>query len=177
MTFLANGGLGLTARRKSTTPGKPVKIHWESHKSVAENASSKLPELARGFFEAGYEVAAADNSFKALHRFRLLTKRFRYTLELFTPCYGPGLTQRIKSLRTLQQYLGDINDCAATEALLLERKDLRVGERDRLVQRLEELAVIRTAKFHRYWQQDFGRPGRERWWIDYLSRFSSLRRK
>src|SRR5436190_19829563 len=105
MTFLANGGPGLAAKRKSKTPVKPVKIHWEGRKTVAENASSKLPELALGFFETGHKLAAENNSFKALHRFRLLTKRFRYTLELFVPCYGPGLARRIEALRMLQQYL------------------------------------------------------------------------
>ena len=173
MTSRANGGPGSTAKRKSKTPDKPVKIHWEGHKSVAENASEKLPELARGFFEAGGGLGP-DASFKALHRFRLLTKRFRYTLELFRPCYGPGLERRIEALRTLQQYLGEINDCATTQALLVARDNLPEGERDRLVCQVAELAKSRIAKFHRHWQGDFAA---ENWWTDYLVRFAGRRRR
>ena len=78
---------------------KPVKVHWEGSKSVAWNAREKLPELARGFFETGRALAASHPSLQALHRFRLLTKRFRYTLELFRPCYGPVLDRRIEALK------------------------------------------------------------------------------
>src|SRR5579862_1131319 len=73
VTSPGNGGHGL--------PGKSVKVDWDASKTVAENASEELPRLARGFLEAGHALAAKDPSFDALHRFRLLTKRFRYTLE------------------------------------------------------------------------------------------------
>ncbi len=151
---------------------KPVKIHWEGSKSVAENARDKLPELARGFFEAGRELAASDPSLQALHRFRLLTKRFRYTLELFRPCYGPGLDRRIEALKTLQQYLGEISDCATTRELLAGRDDLSKPERDRLTRQLKVLAAARIARFRRLWRKDFAPPERERWWTDYLRRFA-----
>jgi len=174
VTSRANGGPGSTAKRKSKAPDKPVKIHWEGHKSVAENATEKLPELARGFFEAGGGLGP-DASFKALHRFRLLTKRFRYTLELFRPCYGPGLEERIEALRTLQQYLGEINDCATTQALL-ERDNIPEAERDRLVRQVAELAGSRISKFRRHWQENFAAPGRENWWTNYLLRFAGRQR-
>jgi CHAD domain-containing protein len=167
----------LPSKRKSKLPYKPVKIRWDVSRTVAENASEKLPELARGFFEAGRELAARDASFEALHRFRLLTKRFRYTLELFRPCYGPGLAARIEALRSLQQDLGEINDCAATRELLLKRDDLRPAQRDWLVGYLKMLAAARVAKFRQHWQEDFGQPARERWWTNYLTRFTSPRRK
>src|SRR2546426_12184826 len=122
MTSPASGDLGLPVKRKSSALKKPLKIRWEGSKSVAENASEKLPEMARRFFEAGRELAGDAWSFKSLHRFRLHTKRFRYTLELFRKCYGPGLAQRLEALRTLQQHLGDINECATEEALELMRK-------------------------------------------------------
>jgi CHAD domain-containing protein len=176
VTSRANGGPGLPAKRKSKTPDKPVKIRWEGHKSVAENAREKLPELAREFFEAGSELGA-DASFKALHRFRLLAKRFRYTLELFRPCYGPGLDRRIEALRTLQQYLGEINDCATTRALLLARDNIPRAERDRLAGQVAELAGSRIAKFHRHWQSDFARARRENWWTGYLVRFAGRGRR
>jgi CHAD domain-containing protein len=167
----------LPSKRKSKAPYKPVKIRWDVSKTVAENASEKLQELAGGFFEAGRAMAAKEPSFAALHRFRLLTKRFRYTLELFRPCYGPGLAVRIESLRTLQQDLGEINDCAATRELLLQRDDLQPAQRDGLVGHLKMLAVARVAKFRRHWEDEFGQPAREQWWTNYLTRFAGPRRK
>jgi len=53
-------------------------------------ASRNLPRLAQRFFEAGGE-AAAHNSGEKLHAFRILAKKFRYTLELFLSFYrGTG---------------------------------------------------------------------------------------
>ena len=49
-----------------------------------------------------------------MHKFRLRTKRFRYTLEMFKDLYGPGMLKRIESLKQVQTYLGDINDCIVT---------------------------------------------------------------
>ena len=167
----------MPSKRKSKPPYKLVKIRWDVSRTVAENASEKLPQLARGFFEAGRELAARDASFEALHHFRLLTKRFRYTLELFRPCYGPGLAARIESLRSLQQDLGEISDCSATRELLLKRDDLRPAQRDWLVGNLKMLAAARVAKFREHWQEDFGHPARERWWTNYLTRFAGPRRK
>jgi CHAD domain-containing protein len=167
----------LPSKRKFKPPYKLVKIHWDVSRTVTQNASEKLPELARGFFEAGRELAAKEPSFADLHRFRLLTKRFRYTLELFRPCYGPGLAARIESLRALQQDLGEISDCAATRDLLLKRDDLRPAQRDWLVGNLKMLATARIAKFRGRWQEEFGPPVREHWWINYLTRFAGPGRK
>src|SRR5262245_17012453 len=95
---------GIVIFRASGGPGsriKSVRIQSDNSKTVAENASKKLPELARAFLAAGTELAGRDASFEALHQFRLLTKRFRYALELFRACYGPGLESRIEALREL----------------------------------------------------------------------------
>jgi CHAD domain-containing protein len=151
---------------------KPVKIRWDGSKPVAVNASEKLPELARNFFEMGRAVAGANRSFDALHRFRLAAKRFRYVLELFRPCYGPGLARRIERLQTLQQRLGEISDCATTEALLSKRADLPRAEQARLIRHLKELAAKRVFYFEREWQAEFRAPNVEHWWVDYLSRYA-----
>jgi CHAD domain-containing protein len=156
---------------------KPVKIRWKAGASVAENAREKLPELARDFFKTGRELAAAKPTFEALHQFRLLTKRLRYTLELFRPCYGPGLSPRIEALRTLQQRLGEISDCATTRNLILERKDLTKPQRARLLRRVKDLSAGRIVKFRRLWMNDFASTEREQWWTGYLTRFAGLRRR
>lgn len=156
---------------------KPIRIRWDPSKTVAENAGEKLPGLARVFFAAGRELAAVDAPFEALHHFRLLTKRFRYALELFRPCYGPGLELRIEALQMLQTDLGEINDCATTEELLLKRDDLRPAQRDWLAGNLRMLARARIATFREHWRDQFGQPEKERRWIDYLTRYASPRRK
>jgi len=161
----------LISERQSTKPDKAGKIRWDNQKSVSDNASEKLPELARQYFEAG-RALGSDSSFEALHRFRLFTKRFRYTLELFRPCYGPGLSVRIEALATLQQYLGEINDCAATEALALAQNGLPEAERQRLVRQVKDLAGRRVARFRLHWEEDFAPARREHWWTHYLSRFA-----
>ena len=171
MTSHENGGRGLISKRKSKQAVKAGRIHWDRHKSVSENASEKLPELARQYFEAG-RALGTDPSFEALHRFRLFTKRFRYTLELFRPCYGPGLNIRIEALGLVQQYLGDINDCATTEALALARNDVPEAERAPLLRQVKELAGRRVAKFRQHWDRDYAPARREQWWTDYLSRFA-----
>lgn len=156
---------------------KPIKIRWDPSKTVAENAAEKLPGLARVFFAAGRELVAVDAPFEALHHFRLLTKRFRYALELFRPCYGPGLEARIDALQKLQTDLGEINDCATTEELLLKRDDLRPAQRDWLAGNLRMLAAVRIARFRKNWQDEFGQPEKQRRWIDYLTRYAAPRRK
>ena len=171
MTSHENGGRGLISKRKSKQAVKAGRIHWDRHKSVSENASEKLPELARQYFEAG-RALGTDPSFEALHRFRLFTKRFRYTLELFRPCYGPGLNIRIEALGLVQQYLGDINDCATTEALALARSDLPKAERERLVSQVRAMAGRRIAMFRRYWDVEFAPERRKKGWINYLGRFA-----
>jgi CHAD domain-containing protein len=167
----------LPSKRKSKPSDKAIKIRWDVSKTVTGNASEKLPELARGFFKVGRELAAKEASFEALHHFRLLTKRFRYTLELFRPCYGPSLEQRIELLQTVQQDLGDINDCATTQELIRKRDDLGPAQRDWLVGNLKMLAAARIAKFREHWHLEFGQPARERSWTNYLTRFAGPRRK
>ena len=177
MTFLASGGHGLPPKQKLKSHRKPLKIRWDASKTVAVNASAKLPDLARGLFEAGSKLAVDRPPLQSLHRFRLLTKRFRYVLELFRPCYGPGLEHRIEALRSLQQRLGEISDCAATEELLRDRPDLSRADRERLIRHLREVAEARVSKFQRHWQTEFAPPTLERWWIQYLTRFAVARRR
>ena len=176
MTFLASGGPGLPSKQKPKPLRKPIKIEWDISATVAANASAMLPYLARKFFEAGSALAAARPPLPVLHRFRLLAKRFRYALELFRPCYGPGLERRIEALQDLQQQLGDISDCAATEHLLRDRTDLRRADRQRLIRHLNEVAETRVHHFQRHWQTEFA-PDRERWWTHYLTRFAGPRRR
>ena len=94
-------------------------LSWDESKPAAESARQVLPKLAarlllRGPRDRGVDSFASED----LHRLRLNVKRFRYTLELFRPCYGNGLEQRLEALKRMQDHLGAMNDCEATSALI-----------------------------------------------------------
>jgi hypothetical protein len=80
-------------------------------------------------------------------------------------------------LQTLQQRLGEINDCATTQALLSKRADLRRAEQARLIRHLKELAAKRVVHFESEWQAEFTGPTMERWWMDYLARYAGAPRR
>jgi CHAD domain-containing protein len=138
---------------------------WEANQSASKNAARKLPELAGLYFKAGRRLADGRASLEALHQFRLETKRFRYTLELFRTCYGKGLDERLASLRKIQDLLGEINDCVTTQSLL-GRKQQSVA------QYLQRRITRKRRELTRYWHSSFDATGQERRWSDYLARFA-----
>jgi CHAD domain-containing protein len=144
---------------------KQSHIVWDISKNAAENASSKLPKMARAYFRKGRALFEAAPSTSALHSFRLDTKRFRYTLELFRSLYGPGLDRRLALLRSMQDYLGEINDCAATQKLVGRR-------RPKIAAFLQNRMTHRARVLTGYWRRTFDAPGQEQWWTDYLARFA-----
>ena len=48
---------------------------------------------------------------KALHDMRIAAKHVRYALEVFAPCWGPGLGEFAKKVTGLQSSLGRLHDC------------------------------------------------------------------
>jgi CHAD domain-containing protein len=80
-------------------------------------AAIALPRLAQRFFEAGNSAAASRHSGGKLHEFRIQAKKFRYTLELFAPIYGPVITEWIGEIKSVQSTLGKMNDYRSALAL------------------------------------------------------------
>lgn len=107
--------------------------------SAAENARVVLPKMARKYFEAGRKAIQGKQPADQLHRFRLETKRFRYTLELFRPLYGPTMDRYLKSLRELQGALGHVSDCQAIQRVLAGDGELKKRLDTALKERLREL--------------------------------------
>lgn len=143
---------------------KPKPIEWNASATAAENAVAHLPGLARRYFRTGRTLLRAKPSPTTLHRFRLETKRFRYTLELFRLCYGPGLDLRLEKLREIQVRLGEISDCSATMELL--------GPADQpFAAFLRRRTAAKIGVLHSYWQEIFDAAGQEIWWTQYLTRF------
>ena len=144
---------------------KKGRLIWNSSRSAQENACQKLPPLARAYFRAGRALFAAKPTTGDFHKFRLETKRFRYTLELFELCYGPGLEERLKLLRTMQDLLGEINDCAATQKLL-------GAQPHRASKFLERRMTLKARELRTWWRGTFDGAGQESWWTNYLVRFA-----
>jgi CHAD domain-containing protein len=128
--------------------------------SVAENAREVLPKMARKYFQAGREAVGQKRPADELHAFRLRTKRFRYTLELFRPVYGPQLDRYLKALHELQGALGKISDYQAIQ---------RVVDRDRVLEAHIRQALARRVKDLRHEWRAFDSEGELKRWRTYLA--------
>jgi CHAD domain-containing protein len=148
-------------------------LQWDESRPAAECARMVLPKLAADFFREGRELVAASPSVEELHKLRLAVKRFRYTLELFRPCYGSGLEERLEALKRMQDHLGAMNDCETTIALLQEALSGVAGG-DEFRQFLSARCGVEKENFLRHWRETFDSSGQEDWWVGYLARPESL---
>ena len=128
--------------------------------SAAENARRVLPKMARKYFEAGRDAINSKRPPDELHAFRLETKRFRYTLELFRPLYGPTLDEYLKQLRALQGALGDVSDCQAIERVLS-------GDGE-LIKQIDRILKMRVRALRQSWRA-FDSDGQLKRWRTYLA--------
>jgi CHAD domain-containing protein len=146
--------------------------HWNDALPVSDNVAHTLPVLAKKWFAAGEKGLQPGRTWDEMHQFRLLTKRFRYSLEIFLPLYGPTLTKRIEQLRKLQNFLGDINDCITAQTLLgLDDTD------GSLHRALSEKAERRTSELREYWAAHFAGGGPVEKWTTYLSKYAGRTRR
>lgn len=157
-------------------PKKKSKVAWDEAASAAENARRVLPPMADRLFRRGRKALRADASVVELHDVRLEVKRFRYALEVFRPCYGPAWKQRISSLKSMQDDLGVINDCAVTARLLSRKPLAQLPERGKLVEFLEKRSARRKIVLLRRWSA-FAAPGQLEGWRNYLTRHTVKKRK
>jgi|HubBroStandDraft_2_1064218.scaffolds.fasta_scaffold170072_2 CHAD domain-containing protein len=107
--------------------------------SVAANAREVLPKMARKYFEAGREAVSEKRPPEELHAFRLQTKQFRYTLELFRPVYGPQLDRYLKALHELQGTLGKVSDYQAIQRVVDGDRGLEAHIRQALKKKVKDL--------------------------------------
>src|SRR5215813_9833894 len=106
------------AKSKESLGVNLSRFEWDALLSPAANARRLLPPMAAAYFAEGRAVLAEADEPAKLHRLRLLSKRMRYTLELFRPVYGPGLEERLDVLKSLQDVLGDTNDAVISAQLI-----------------------------------------------------------
>jgi CHAD domain-containing protein len=146
-----------------------MRIRWDERSGLPVNCRKQLPPLVSAYFTRIREALAKDPAPAKMHRLRLETKRLRYTLELFRPCYGPGLETRLAALRGLQQALGDLNDSVAAQRLLSKAMK-RSAQRTHVHKFLEQRSAEQSAAFRKHWTEVFDAPGQETWWTGYLAR-------
>jgi|SRR5882724_9261703 len=149
---------------------KPKKIKWDPDTGPAENARKQLPKVAKAYFAEVRKVLAEDPAPEEMHPLRLASKRFRYALELFRPCYAAGLEERIDQLRGVQDLLGDCNDAVTSVARLEKALRSEPAERQRVRKHLDAMARKKAAEFRKQWVESFDAPGKETWWTGYLAR-------
>jgi CHAD domain-containing protein len=150
---------------------KIMKKLWKGRKTLRENLQRRLPQLTRDYYAAGRTALTPGTSWDDMHQFRLASKRFRYTLELFRPAYGPGLEAKIEAIKKIQTYLGDINDCIVTSAML-EKFPATEDIRGKLSAKADDL----TTRLRVFWVKRFDAPGQEEMWVRYLTTYVCRRR-
>ncbi len=126
-----------------------------SAEPAAAAARTVLPELFDQFLRAGARAAESGARPERLHTFRLQAKRFRYSLEVFRPFYGPVCDQRIAEVRQIQDLLGKRQDCAVTVARLAVLAELDAAVAAVLV-KLETRATRLEGEFRTHWAAHFG---------------------
>jgi CHAD domain-containing protein len=137
----------------------------DTRMAVEQTARRILPRMAVDFVDRGNAACEAKTSAEKLHAFRIASKKFRYTLELFAPLYGAELASWRDSIKEIQTVLGDINDCVTVAQMLAEYKGTRAVE-DWLKKRQRR----KVEQFSRRWAEEFGEAGSVRERIRSLSR-------
>jgi hypothetical protein len=128
--------------------------------TAAENARQILPRMARKYFEAGRKAIEGKRPPGELHGFRLKTKRFRYTLELFQPLYGPNLDRYLKALRELQGALGEVSDYQAIDRVLAADGELK--------KQIDRVLKTKVRELRKSWRA-FDSDGALKRWRTYLA--------
>jgi CHAD domain-containing protein len=141
---------------------------WRDDLDLRSNLQQRLPKLARKYLKKGTDALNGDRSWDEIHRFRLDTKRFRYTLELFVNQYGPGLDAMLDQLRHIQKLLGEANDNIVTSEMLRDIPGTD-GVRDKLAKR----AANRLKKLRIWWRNTLMSEAAQEQWIRYLSRYAA----
>ncbi len=129
-------------------------------RSAADNARVLLPKMARRYFDAGRKAIQGKRPPHELHAFRLKTKRFRYTLELFRPMYGPNLDRYLRALQELQTALGKVSDYEAIQNVLGSDRELKG--------RIENAIDGKLKDLRQTWRA-FDSPGQLKRWRTYLA--------
>ena len=138
---------------------------------LEDNATRTLRGLAKAFLDSGEEAASVGASPAKMHEFRLAAKRFRYSLELFAPLYGPLVHGWLEQIKTVQTLLGAINDCETVRSMVAAYEG---GEK--VVSALKKRQQKHRAQFRRRWAEMFSQPSTMQNRMAALSHFETRQR-
>jgi CHAD domain-containing protein len=157
---VATGALRLRIVQTGTLDTRPLRLTREPGPALAMMI---LPRLARAYLDSGELAARSGSTWEQMHRFRLVSKQFRYSLEIFGEFYGEGIEERINALRRVQNVLGEGNDCETTAALgpVASLPEFRAWLRRRQRKREQD--------FRRLWAEEFATRGKP-YWVAFLAR-------
>lgn len=136
--------------------------------TAATYAAALLPRMANEYFEAGHEAVAPAAAIESLHAFRILGKRFRYTLEIFAPCYSDGLRDALRLMRGVQDILGMVNDCETAGGILA--KAASRNQREQVQALLDQRQAALIENFRSHWNETFAAEGECRAWMQMLAK-------
>jgi CHAD domain-containing protein len=136
--------------------------------TAASCAAALLPPMANDFFEAGHDAAAPAATIGCLHAFRISGKRFRYTLEIFAPCYGKDLQDALQLLRGLQDILGMVNDCETAGGILT--KAVGRSQREQVQDLLHQRQTALVENFRSHWGETFAPEAECLRWMQMLAK-------
>lgn len=139
-----------------------MKIRWNEDKPMLDEIRTELSRAVEFYFAAGDEAFRRKLPWNEVHRFRLESKRFRYTLELFVDFYGRSLNAKIKELKKIQTHLGDINDLVATRSMLKGHSAFKKELRSQAEERMDKL--------RKHWKDEFAAEGRKELWLAALAK-------
>lgn len=117
--------------------------------AIQLTSTRTLRRMMKDFLKRGDAAASNEASSQDLHRFRILAKKFRYTIEMFGPLQGNSWVGAVESIKRAQTLLGDINDCV-TIARLVEQN----GASRQLVSQLRKRKSRKTLEFRQYWSDE-----------------------
>lgn len=146
-------------------------MRFRPKRPARANAARVLPRLAERLFRAGDASVEDDLHSEEVHDFRIRTKRFRYVLEYFRPCYGKALDAYLEAVRGLQAALGDLNDCHSTRVLL--QRLLHPGDpptrHKKLLAALDRRENDLFEKYRAYWHETLESPEYREKFMRYLT--------
>lgn len=158
-----------TTRAKNLKEDSPVGLTFrEMGREVISSQYGELDSLSSSLFSP-FDI-------EPLHEMRIAAKRLRYSLELFSHCFGEGLKQLAKELAELQTSLGELHDCDVWIDDLGAR--LKAREGGHLTDNADNAQSLEmTEHAANLWLLQYFIEERTKHYVDALSRWSELKAK
>lgn len=139
--------------RRTSSKWRAALLPVDAHERIPHN----LAKLARKFLAQGKKAAEPKTSAETLHAFRIEGKKFRYTLELFAPVYGPAVHEWLQKLKPMQAALGDVHDAEMARDIAV-----RFDAPSKVEAWLKARRRKKAREFRELWEESFGTTSENR---------------